>query len=99
MRTTVAPLAKSPTYDEGVGGHVALYDRDSDVPISVVIVDVLAEIADEDALAMPPLIESVDPDPLDTLFAADNRGLTIEFEYADHRVAVYCDGEIRAIPN
>lgn len=99
MRTTVAPLAEPPRYDEEIGGHVARYDSDSDVPISVVVVDVLAEIREEDALAMPPLIESVDPSPLDALFAAGNRGLTVEFDYAGHRVQLDDDGKIRAIPH
>lgn len=99
MRTTVVPIAEPPRYDEEIGGHVARYDTDSDVPISVVLVDVVAEIVDEDALAMPPLIESVDPGPLDALFAAGNRALTVEFDYADHRVQLDDDGEIRAIPH
>lgn len=98
MRTTVAPLAEAPSYVEGIGGHVARYERDSDVPISVVVVDVVAEIVDADALSMPPLIESVDPGPLDALFAGENRGMTVEFDYADHRVAIDGNGEIRAIP-
>lgn len=98
MRTTVTPLQEAPSYDETIGGHVARYDSESDVPISVVVVDVVAEVVGEDSLAMPPLVRCVDPGPLDALFAADNCDLTVGFDYADHRIEIDGDGEIRAVP-
>lgn len=54
------------------------------------IVEKLADSNGVDALEVPPLIESVDPDALEKLFdeseAADH--VTIEFSHAGHRIVV-----------
>lgn len=54
------------------------------------IVEQLADAAGVGVLDVPPLIESVDPDALEKLFAESDAAeqVSIEFNHAGHRVTV-----------
>jgi len=70
-------------------------DDPADVPTRVL--ELFEEITDADAQSLPPLYGAIDPDALDSIISdrSGNSGFRrIEFEYADHLVAVYADGRI-----
>ena len=54
------------------------------------IVEELADANGVDVYEVPPLIESVDPDALEKLFAESEHAdhVTIEFSHAGHRIVV-----------
>jgi len=62
------------------------------------VVEVVAETSDKDALELPPLYESIDPDALDALVDAMTNG-EISFTYTDNRVTIDSDGTVSVDPD
>lgn len=67
--------------------------RADEKPISTRIIRVVANRAGEDAIDLPPLFESVEPDALDGLFRPMAGGIPrdggeVSFSYAGYRVTV-----------
>lgn len=70
---------------------------DSTRPISVAVIEAVAEDAGVGATGLPPLREQVDPEVLDTLFRTTPGGSprtgVVEFQYYDRIVTIsYGDG-------
>lgn len=67
--------------------------------LSHAIVEKIAATEDVDPLALDPLYEVIDPDALDSVFAATNGSPRsdgeIAFEYSGHTVVVSSDGTVR----
>lgn len=57
------------------------------------IIDAVAERTDNDAVDLPPLYDTVDPDALDSLVECMDNG-TITFTYAGLDITVTHDGEL-----
>lgn len=69
-------------------------------PLGVRIMDAVAEHADVPTTELPPLYEVLDPEALDELFShSTDRPLAVpsqvSFTYADYRVTVFADREIK----
>lgn len=65
--------------------------------ISTNLVETVADASGVDATALPPLYERVDPDALESLFAATagtSRTGQVEFSYGGYDVRIVCDGEV-----
>lgn len=64
--------------------------------VSIEILETVAEREEIAAEELSPLYETVDPDALDRLFAspADDRTITIRFEYEGYTVHVSDDGDV-----
>lgn len=60
---------------------------------SVRVVNEVAAATDADPLSMAPLYETIDPDALDQLVAAEIDGY-VHFTYAGHEVTVHGDGAV-----
>jgi hypothetical protein len=67
-----------------------------DAPVSVTVVEAIAEERDTDPLEIEPLWNSVDPEALDRLFTAANgdADLSVSFTVDDCLVTVQDDGSI-----
>ena len=64
------------------------------IPISVRVVEALAERLETDPFDMePPLFEAINPESLDRLFRPD-AACRVKFEYEGHAVEVANDGTI-----
>lgn len=62
-------------------------------PVSEQVVHTVADQADTDALDLPPLFETFDPDALDMLIREMNEG-HVSFEYAGYSITVDSHGAI-----
>lgn len=97
--TTNAPLTAPVTYDQQAGTYRTRYDWASSVPLSTVIVEVVAEVAGIDPRDVGRLHQAVDPESLDGLFqptptAGVRRDGQVSFDLDDHRVTVHGTGVI-----
>lgn len=81
---------------ESAAGIDAVYDWSETSPTTGVV-ECVAASAGCDPVDLDVLCDSVDPDALDALLAADT-GATITFEYAAHRVTIAGDGALSARP-
>lgn len=76
----------------------AQHDWEDGVPVSMSVVEAIAEVTGEDVIDLPPLHEYVDTDALDSLFVPQSTyGRTdgaVSFVFVDHPVTVYSTGEI-----
>ncbi|MHB9286531.1 HalOD1 output domain-containing protein [Halobacteriales archaeon Cl-PHB] len=86
-------------YDEQNGAYRIAVDWTEEASVSTTIVMAVSAISDLDESAIEPLIERVDPDALDDLFAphrvdAQREDGVVRFLFADHVVTVYARGEI-----
>lgn len=76
----------------------AQHDWGEGVPVSMSVVEALAEVTGEDVIDLPPLHEFVDTDALDSLFVPQSTYArtdgAVSFVFADHPVTVYSTGEI-----
>lgn len=71
--------------------------------VQTLVVDVVAEFADESPAELEPLYVHVDPDALGTLFEPIEDGPTrtdgtAEFPFDDYRVTVHADGRVVVTP-
>ena len=73
------------------------YAAGSEEELSTQIVLAVADVTGEEMTALPPLMSTVDPGALDTLFVSDQPGVRIEFEYAGCEVVVDRGREILVI--
>lgn len=78
------------------------YDRSSETPLSIVVVDTVEAVLGETA-TLEPLYEVVDPDALDQLFQpkADGTprpGGELTFTYSGCEVIVRADGDVIVVP-
>ncbi len=86
-------------YDEQNGAYRIAVDWSDDGSVSTTIVMAVTEISDLGEDAVEPLIDRIDPDALDDLFAphradAQREDGVVRFLFADHVVTVYARGEI-----
>lgn len=78
-------------FEDQEGRYRVTYDSDRATP-SFAVVAVVSNITDTDPLALDPLYESIDPDALDALVAADNRLLSrLTFQYSGYGITVGTD--------
>ena len=63
------------------------------IPVSEQVVQTVADQSDTDALDLPPLFETFDPDALDMLIREMNEGY-VSFEYAGYSITVDSHGAI-----
>ena len=62
---------------------------------SMLIVETIADLTDQDAQDLPPLYDSVDPDAVDRLFSHNGaQQLKLEFQYKGFQVTVDSNGSI-----
>jgi hypothetical protein len=73
---------------------------DADPPIGVAVAETVASDVGADALSLPPLAETIDPEALDDLVAGPtDHETTVQFEYQDREVTVHGDGEVVVEPS
>ncbi|WP_132058356.1 HalOD1 output domain-containing protein [Halorussus amylolyticus] len=101
--TTRLPDGLELEHDDAAGVYRAQYDWDADEALSIVVVAAVGTITKTNALDLPQLRESVDPDALDDIFAPTSTGHprragSVEFPFAEHRIAVSATGEIEIRP-
>lgn len=96
------PLEKPLQRDETTGEYTARYCWESPVPLSTVIVELVAEVTDADPLGLGQLGRAVDPEAMDVLFASTgdypgghDAASRLAFRYEDIHVTVEADGMIR----
>ena len=65
--------------------------RTTDGPMSDAVVTGVAAARETSPLELPPLADTVDPDALNTLFAADRTSCRVTFRYAGCHVLVAAD--------
>ncbi|WP_336024796.1 HalOD1 output domain-containing protein [Halobellus salinisoli] len=83
--------------DSLVDSETAVYTRDPDETPSTSVIEAVAEATGTDAMALPPLYDSIDTDAIDDLLGGRSEPRTaghvcITFRFADCDVAVYADG-------
>lgn len=98
----IDPLAEPLMQDEVTGEYVARYDWESPVPLTTVLVELVAEVNDADPERLEPLGRVVDPEAMDALFASTDRypgnhdaGSRLMFRFEDLDVTIEADGLIR----
>lgn len=101
--TTNAPLTSPVTYDREAGTYRTRYDWASPVPLSTVVVEVVAEVAGIDPREVGRLHEAVDPEALDELFqptplAGARQDGEVSFVVDEHRVTVHGTGDLEVEP-
>ena len=99
------PLDEPLARDEETGEYVARYDWGSAVPLSTVLVELVAEVTDADPVGLEPLGRVVDPEAMDALFASTRAypgnhaaGSRLAFRFEGLHVTVEADGVIRLEP-
>lgn len=65
-----------------------------DEGVSLAVARAVGVAADRDALDLPALAETIDPDALDALFPSHGEPVSVEFEYAGYGVVVREDRTI-----
>lgn len=96
-------IADELEYDEQNGAYRISVDWSKEASVSTTVVMAVTAISDLDESTIEPLIERIDPDALDDLFAphrvdAQREGGVVRFLFADHVVTVYARGEIAIDP-
>lgn len=98
----IDPLEEPLKRDETTGEYTARYRWGSAVPLSTVIVELVAEVNGADPLRLDQLGRVVDPEAMDALFASTDdypgghdAASRLEFRYEDLHVTVEADGIIR----
>lgn len=99
------PLAEPLARDESTGEYVARYDWASSVPLSTVLVELVADVAGGDPERLDPLGRVADPEAIDQLFASTQRypgnhdaASKLAFRFEALHVTVEADGVIRLEP-
>ncbi|MXR42643.1 hypothetical protein GRX01_15020 [Halobaculum sp. WSA2] len=86
---------------------MAVVDRTAiegtDATAILAVVARVASVSGVDPLELPPLYDVIDPDALNAIFSGraedgSDGGVTVSFEYADHRVRVSGCGTATATP-
>lgn len=62
-------------------------------PVSEQVVQTVANQSNTDALDLPPLFDTLDPESLDTLIREMNEG-EVSFEYVGYSITVTTDGGV-----
>lgn len=65
---------------------------------STAIITAVADASELDATELDPLVETLDPDALDTLYASGNPELTVSFAYHGWDVTLRGDGRLLIHP-
>jgi hypothetical protein len=99
------PLDEPLARDETTGEYVARYDWKSAIPLSTVLVELVAEVTEADPLALEPLGRAVDPEAMDGLFTSTRAypgnyaaGSRLAFRFEGLHVTIESDGVIRLEP-
>jgi hypothetical protein len=72
---------------------------EADPPIGVAVAEAVAAADATDALALPPLADTIDPEALDDFVdGPTGYDTTVEFEYQGHRITVHGDGILDVSP-
>lgn len=66
----------------------------ADLPASVAVLEAVEASTGDDALQLPPLHDTIDPDALDALLRSNDESFQIEFDYAGQLVVITDDGQI-----
>ena len=71
-----------------------------DTPVSEMVVSTVAQVKGVDPLELDPLYDVIDPDALDSIFAAGDgeSSMELSFEMAGCDVVVHGDGEVVVTP-
>lgn len=81
---------------------VEAIDWNSNDEVAVTIVETVATVQETEPTELEPLSSTIDPDALDTLFAASGVDTSdagfVEFEYEDCRVCVTAEGSVSITP-
>lgn len=96
------PLAEPLARDETTGEYTARYDWNSPVPLSTVLVELVADVIDADPERLSPLGRVADPEAIDALFASTglhsgnhDAASRLAFRFEELHVTVEADGVIR----
>ena len=87
--------------DRRANTHYVHYDPGSDATLSATLVRAVADLADEDPLAIDPLYETIDPDTLNEFVGADELpdvAGTVTFTYEGLEVTVHASGLLELAP-
>ncbi|RQG97963.1 HalOD1 output domain-containing protein [Natrarchaeobius chitinivorans] len=73
----------------------------SEYPVSLAVIEAVAERDGVDPVSLPPLYESIPPDALDSLFddrsTDSERALAVEFAYHGYTVTITDDEGVRIV--
>ena len=97
-----APSGRSLTFDPEEGAYVTEFDR-RDVPPSVMVTSVIAEITGQAETELRPLYQVIDPDALNRILGAHSSRVYhderfVEFTYQKYTVQVLSSGILRVYP-
>ena len=91
-----------PGYDPSDGSYHLHHDWDTEEPLSYTVMELILALTGEDSRTCSPLVESIDPDALDQLFAPRQSKRhpydSVTFSHEDCRVTVLRDGHVFAYP-
>lgn len=74
------------------------YDWNEAAELATAVVEAVAAETGREEMAMQPLYEVIDPDALNTLFAADDHAVAVSFTYETVDVRIENDGKIITEP-
>lgn len=66
--------------------------------LSVAVCDLLSRATDTSISDLPPLAKAIDPDALDAVFDGKATEGSVAFQYAEHDLVVYSNGDIEVYP-
>lgn len=94
-----SPLVGPVEYDPETDTYRSTYDWTSPVALTTAIVEVVAEVEDADPREVSRLVEGIDPEALDALFAPgpfarSRREGRVSFVFGGRRVTVHGTGVI-----
>ena len=99
MTSNDTPLSSPIRFDPETGTHRTSYEWSSPVPLSIVIVEVVADVLEVDPRNVSRLRAGIDPEALDAAFDPAPDGETrregcVSFRLDECQVTVRGDGEI-----
>lgn len=90
------------TYDANTDTHHVTVESDTEVPLSVIIVQAIATITQSDPLQLEPLTEYIDPEALERLYNPDQYTSlgqpVVSFSYAGYQITVESPTEVTISP-
>jgi len=74
---------------------VVEHDTDQSVAPSVAVIEAVGAVSNSEPTELPPLVETIDPDALNSLFNSPDSAGRVVFRYLEYTVAVSADRTVR----